>query len=90
MSEKKYDETNRGKLWYNMKKDKDSSPDMTGSMNVDGEEYWVNAWSKKSDNSKAPVITFSIKKKDVKRDGPEESKVTYKKPEPFDTDDIPF
>lgn len=60
-----YDETNRGSVWRNEKKEKDTHPDFTGSLNVNGVEYWVSAWKRKADaNPKAPALSFSIKPKD--------------------------
>jgi len=63
-----YDNTNRGKIWGNDKKEKDTHPDFTGSINVEGVEYWVSAWKRKpNDNPKAPALSFSIKRKDEQR-----------------------
>ena len=63
----KYDNTNRGSIWPNDKKETDNHPDFTGSLNVDGVEYWVSAWKRKPDaNPKAPSLSFSIKRKDEK------------------------
>lgn len=81
-----YDNTNRGAIWPNKRKEKDTHPDFTGSLDVDGTEYWVSAWRRKKDaKDGAPSLSFSIKPK-------EES---APKPEPagndFDDDqDIPF
>lgn len=61
-----YDNTNRGSVWKNKKKEKDTHPDFTGSLNVDGTEYWVNAWRRKADAPEsAPVMTFTIRPKEV-------------------------
>jgi hypothetical protein len=61
-----YDNTNRGQIWINDRKEKDTHPDFKGSMNIDGVEYWVSAWKRKPDaNPKAPPLTFSIRKKDM-------------------------
>ena len=38
-----YDNTNRGSIWKNDKKQTDSHPDFTGSLNVNGVEYWVTS-----------------------------------------------
>ena len=34
MTDKKFDETNRGAIWKNEKKETDKHPDFTGSINV--------------------------------------------------------
>lgn len=60
-----YDNTNRGSIWKNDKKVKDTDPDFTGSVNVAGVEFWVNAWKRKEGaNPKAPALSFSIKPKE--------------------------
>lgn len=60
-----FDNTNRGSIWKNEKKDKDTHPDFTGSLNVGGVEYWVSAWKRKDGASaKAPALSFSVKPKD--------------------------
>ena len=60
-----YDNTNRGQIWQNDRKEKDTHPDFKGSINVDGVEFWVSAWKRKPDaNPKAPSLSFSIQKKD--------------------------
>lgn len=61
-----FDKTNRGSIWKNDKKEKETHPDFTGSLNVDGVEYWVSAWKRKPDQSdKAPALSFSIKPKEA-------------------------
>jgi len=61
-----YDETNRGAIWGNQKKETERHPDYTGSLNVEGKEYWVSAWKRKPDaNPKAPALSFSIKPKEA-------------------------
>ena len=60
-----YDNTNRGSIWKNDKQETEKHPDFTGSLNVDGKEYWVSAWKRKPDaNPKAPALSFSVKAKD--------------------------
>lgn len=67
-----YDNTNRGSIWKNDKKDKDTHPDFTGSLNVGGVEYWVSAWKRKEGaSSKAPALSFSVKPKDEQQAQPQ-------------------
>jgi hypothetical protein len=41
-----YDNTNSGLLAKNDRKEKDSHPDYRGSINIEGQEYWLSAWVK--------------------------------------------
>lgn len=60
------DNTNRGAIWKNNKKEKDTHPDFTGSLNVNGVDYWVNAWRRKDDaGEKAPALSFTVREKDA-------------------------
>jgi hypothetical protein len=62
-----YDDKNRGSIWKNEKKTTDKHPDFTGSLNVDGKDYWVSAWRRKEGASdRAPALSFSVKPKDGK------------------------
>jgi hypothetical protein len=55
-----YDNTNRGQIWGNEKKrEGKQDPDFTGSLNVDGREYWISAWKRKEGASaKAPALSL--------------------------------
>lgn len=60
-----YDNSNRGAIWKNDDKREDSHPDFKGSLNVNGQEFWVSAWRRKEGAaSKAPALSFSIKPKE--------------------------
>ena len=60
-----YDNTNRGQIWKNDKKETENHPDFKGSINVEGVEYWVSGWKRKPDaNPKAPALSFSIQAKE--------------------------
>jgi hypothetical protein len=83
-----YDNRNRGSIWKNERKETDAHPDFTGTLNVDGVEYWVNAWKRKEGAApKAPALTFSVRPKEAKADHQGERPKPRK---PSDDDFIPF
>ena len=89
-----YDNTNRGSIWKNDRKTTDTHPDFTGTLNVEGVEYFFDAWKRKQDaNPKAPALTFSIKRKDKQPETPSRQPSHADKPaamDDFADDDIPF
>lgn len=66
MSEQ-YDNTNRGVLFKNDRKTKDSHPDYKGNANLDGRDYWVSAWIKKG--AKGTFMSMSYEAKDAAPEG---------------------
>ena len=58
---KQYDDTNRFSLFPSdrMRDDRDD-PDLTGYINIDGKEYWFNAWTKRHHNGDIKVISGVI------------------------------
>ena len=48
MTEKRYDNTNRGALFKNADKTDEKHADYQGEINVNGREFWLNAWLKTS------------------------------------------
>lgn len=43
-----YDNTNSGALFANDRRQNENQPNAKGSVNIDGVEYWVSAWTKTS------------------------------------------
>jgi len=84
-----YDNTNRGAIWPNdrMREGK-KDPEFTGSLNVDGVEYWVSAWKRKPHAKHgAPALSFSVNRKDANK----ASRADHaKQSQPDFDDDIPF
>jgi len=65
--EKQYDNTDRGALFKNDRKEKDTHPDLGGTLNVGGDEYYINAWKKES-KAGAGFYSLSVKLKEPKMD----------------------
>jgi hypothetical protein len=64
-----FDNTNRGVLFNNDKKAPGSNqPDRTGTLNVEGVEYFFDGWIKKS-AAGAPFLSVSVKRKDKQPQG---------------------
>lgn len=89
-----YDNTNRGVLFKNDRKQQDNHPDYTGNINVDGHEFWLSAWIK--DGRKGKFMSLSIKPKEQQRtmpvartDGRSVSNSTRRQSAEMD-DEIPF
>lgn len=62
MSQQQYDNTNRGVLFKNDRKDHESQPAYRGSINVDGVEFWLSAWIK--DGQKGKFMSLSVTPKE--------------------------
>ncbi len=57
---------NRGAIWKNDNKQSENHPDFSGSINIDGKDYWLSGWRKKADASdRAPLVSFSVRPKDA-------------------------
>lgn len=61
---KQHDDTNRGVLFINDRKETDNHPDLSGKINVDGKEYWLSGWTKKNEQGKFKLLSLSVKPKE--------------------------
>jgi len=57
-----YDDTNRGALFKNERKEKETHSDYNGTLNVNGEDFYLNAWLKESKAGKK-FFSLSVKPK---------------------------
>ena len=56
-----YDNTNRGAIFVNNRKEKDTQPDRQGSINVAGVDYWISGWIKDGSNGKYMSLSVTPK-----------------------------
>lgn len=61
MTDKQYDDTNRGALFKNDRKQEERHADYNGTLNVDGVEYYLNAWVR--DGKRGKFFSLSVKPK---------------------------
>jgi len=80
-----YDNTNRGVLFKNDRKEGTAHPDYKGNINVGGVEYWLSAWIKEGKSGK--FMSLSVTPKE--RQKPEKTPGPTKREETTD-DEIPF
>lgn len=82
---KQYDNRNTGALFRNNKGGNDKRPDYTGTINVNGTEFWLSAWIKES-KAGMKYMQLSVQPKEARgRQEPQRQQG------PIDPDeDIPF
>lgn len=83
-----YDDTNRGALFRNKKRENDKQPTHTGPLNVEGIEYWISAWTKES-KAGEKFFSLSVKRKEGDIRHTERRAPAYDRNPDID-DDIPF
>lgn len=83
-----YDNTNRGALFKNDRKESDKHPDYTGKLNVGGVDYWISAWIKEGKSGK--FMSLSVKEQDRKGDVERAKAAPQSRGRSDLDDDIPF
>lgn len=58
-----YSNENKGIIAKNDRKTQDTHPDITGSINVDGKEYFINGWMKRRGSDGSPFYSLAVKPK---------------------------
>ena len=86
-----FDRTNTGTLRRNDRKQKDTHPDFTGDLNINGTEFWLAGWIKTAgENAKNPgqkFFSLAVKPKEEQRP----KTMAEMNPEKFiDDADLPF
>lgn len=81
---KEFDNTNRGSLFKNDKKEAETHPDYKGQINVNGEEFWINAWLKTSKQG-TKFMSLSVSPKDRQSSEPTRKSIPVD-----DSSDVPF
>ena len=84
-----YDNTNRGVLFRNEKKETEKHPDFTGSIDVGGVDHYLSGWIKESKQGKK-FFSLSVKpKQETAKQHVQKAQQQFNQEEDF-SDDIPF
>jgi hypothetical protein len=60
------DNTNRGTIAKNTRKTDDKHPDIAGTINVEGKEFWLNGWLKTNGSDGSKFYSLSLKPKEAR------------------------
>lgn len=97
-----YDNTNKGTIAKNTRKESDQHPDIAGSINVNGTDYWLNGWQKTNSRDGSKFYSLSVKPKqeraaEIRRAEPQREQGMYDRDDPRTShgappldDEIPF
>lgn len=59
-----FDNTNKGILSRNDRKEKDTHPDFKGQINVEGKEFWLSGYVKERKDGTGKFFSLSVQPKD--------------------------
>lgn len=83
---------NTGSMFANDRKESANHPDGKGSAMIDGVEYWVSSWNKKTGDGK-PWKSLAFKRKEDAKPAPRDKRFDEPKARqlpPQDESDLPF
>lgn len=75
-----YDNTNSGAFFVNDRKQKETHPDYTGKINVEGKDYYLKGWKKKA---KSGTNFMSLAVNPVEQKAQATAGVAYNTDSPF-------
>ena len=78
---------NTGTLGVNNRKEKETHPDYSGSMRIDGRDYWISGWKKVAGNG-SNFLSLAFKPKDGTSARPGQSEAKAVK-DAFGLDEVP-
>ena len=81
-----FDNRNRGSSFKNDKKTEEKHPDLSGSINIEGVEYWLSSWKKVS-KAGTPFWSHSVR---PKQEATRQSSQPTAKAKAADFDDLDF
>jgi hypothetical protein len=59
---------NRGTIAKNARKSKETDADITGSINIDGKEFWLNGWQKTNSRDNSTFYSLAVKPKQPRQE----------------------
>lgn len=86
-----YDNTNRGFLRKNDRKEKETQPDYRGEVDVNGQSFWLSAWLNEHEKMGGKYFQLSVQPKEPQQSKHNQQKSNGYQPQQNDFDDeIPF
>lgn len=62
---------NSGGLWIK-EAESDRHPNMQGTINIEGKEYWLSGWATRNPEGNRPNISLKVKPKEPRKSDPDD------------------